>query len=288
MSMSEMEERANVLLEALPYIQRFHDEILVIKLGGGLIEEEELKKSIYQDIVLLSYVGMKPVIVHGGGSEISKELEKEGKESEFIEGLRVTDKETIEVLHKSLGGKINKEIVLGLEKHGGLALGISGIDGNLVLAEKIESEEGELGFVGEVERINPEIVEYLLDKNYIPVIAPMGADHNGNSLNLNADTVAAELAASLNSAKLIILTDVPGVLRDSENEKSLISELNPEEAKELMDDGTITEGMIPKTNACLRSIRKGVHRAHIINGEISHALILELLTESGIGTMIES
>ena len=282
-----MEKRASVLLEALPYIQRFHGEIMVIKIGGALIEDEELKDSIFRDLVLLDYVGMKPVLVHGGGSEISREMEKEGKESEFIEGLRVTDKETMEILHKSLGGKINKEIVLGLEKHGGLSLGISGIDGNLVLAHKLESEGGELGFVGEIDRINPEVVEYLLDKDYIPVIAPIGADESGNSLNLNADTVAAELAAALNAAKLIVLTDVPGVLEDPEDEDSLISMLTASEAKRLIEEETIRGGMIPKMQACLRGIEKGVNRAHIINGKTSHALLLELLTESGIGTMME-
>lgn len=282
-----MEDRTSLLLEALPYIQRFYGSTLVIKLGGALIEEEELKDSIYQDIVLLNYVGMKPLLVHGGGSEISKEMEKEGKKPEFVEGLRVTDEETMEILHKSLGGKINKDIVLGLEKHGGLALGISGIDGGLIQAEKIEGDGEELGFVGEVERINPEIIEYLIDKDYIPVIAPMGADKEGTSLNLNADTVSAELASSLGAEKLILLTDVPGVLEDPEDEDSLISELTPDKAQELIEEGKIKEGMIPKVQACLDSLEKGVKRTHIINGRTPHALILELLTESGIGTMIE-
>lgn len=281
-----MEERASILLEALPYIQRFYGKTLVVKLGGALIEEEEIKDSILQDLVLLNYVGMNPVVVHGGGSEISKEMEKEGKKPEFVEGLRVTDEETMEILHKSLGGKINKDIVLGLEKHGGLAMGVSGIDGNLVEAEKIESEE-DLGFVGEVKTINPEIIEYLLKEDYIPVIAPMGADKEGNSLNLNADAVAAELAASLNSEKMILLTDVSGVLENPEDEDSLISELSLEEAQSLIEEGNITEGMIPKVEACIESVKSGVSRTHIIGGKSPHALLLELLTESGIGTMIE-
>lgn len=282
-----MEERTSVLLEALPYIQRFYGRTLVIKLGGTLIEEVDLKDSIYQNLVLLDYVGMKPVVVHGGGAEISRQMEKEGKEAEFIEGLRVTDSETMEILHKSLGGKINKEIVLGLEKHGGLAMGVSGIDGNLVQATKLDGEKGELGLVGEVEKIEPEIIEYLIDKDYIPVIAPMGADREGNSLNLNADTVAAELAAALKAEKLIILTDVPGVLEDPEDEDSLISELTLKEAQNLIDEGIIKGGMIPKVKACLKSVEKGVKRAHIIDGTIPHSLLLELLTESGIGTMIK-
>lgn len=282
-----MKERESVLLEALPYIQRFYGKVLVIKLGGALIEEEKLKDSILQDLVLLNYVGMQPVVVHGGGSEVSKEMEKEGKKPEFIEGLRVTDEETMEILHKSLGGKINKEIVLGLEKHGGLALGVSGIDGNLVQAKKLSGEKEELGFVGEIEKVNPEIIEYLIDKDYIPVIATIGADKEGVGLNLNADTVAAELAVSLNAEKLILLTDVPGVLKDPEDEDSLISKLSLEEAQELIEEDTITEGMIPKVKACIKSIEGEVNRTHIIDGTTPHALLLELLTESGIGTMIE-
>ncbi|KXA99574.1 acetylglutamate kinase [candidate division MSBL1 archaeon SCGC-AAA261O19] len=283
-----MEERASILLEALPYIQRFYGKTLVIKLGGTLLEDEELKDSIYQDIVLLNYVGMKPTIVHGGGTEISKEMEKAGKKPEFIEGLRVTDEETMEILHKSLGGKINKEIVLGLNKHGGHAIGVSGMDGGLVQAKKIESKSGEdLGFVGEVEEINPSITQYLLDEDYIPVIAPIGADKEGNSLNLNADIVAAELAPSLEAEKLILLTDVPGVLEDPNDEDSLISSLTLEEAQKLVEDEKITEGMIPKVQACVKCVESGVERAHIINGETPHSLLLELLTEGGIGTMIE-
>ncbi len=280
-----MEERTSILLEALPYIQNFYGKVLVIKLGGGLIEEEEVRNSIYEDLVLLNYVGMKPVVIHGGGSEVSREMKKEGKTPEFIEGLRVTDKETIEILHKSLGGKINKEIVLGLEKNGGLALGISGIDGNLVQAKKIGEEE--LGFVGEVEKINPELINYLTEKDYIPVIAPIGADQNGNSLNLNADTVAAELASALNAEKLILLTDVPGVLEDPDDEDTLISKLTVEEAENLMESENITEGMIPKVESCIEGVENGVNRSHIIDGTTSHTLLLELLTESGIGTMIE-
>lgn len=280
-----MKEKTSILLEALPYIQRFHGKVLVIKISGALIEEEETRNSIYRDLVLLSYVGMKPVIIHGGGGEVSREMKKEGKKPEFKEGLRVTDEETMEILHKSLGGKINKEIVLGLEKNGGLALGISGIDGNLVQAEKIGGEE--LGYVGEVDKINPELINYLTEEDYIPVIAPIGADREGNSLNLNADIVAGELASALNAEKLIILTDVQGVLEDPDDEDSLISKLSVEKAEELIENEKITEGMIPKTKACIKSVNNEVNRAHIIDGTTSHTLLLELLTESGIGTMLE-
>ncbi len=280
-----MEEKTSVLLEALPYIQSFYGEVLVIKLGGALIEDDEVRKSLCRDLVLLNYVGMKPVVIHGGGGEVSREMKKEGKTPEFIEGLRVTDKETMEILHKSLGGKINKEIVLGLERNGGLALGVSGLDGNLIEAEKIREEE--LGFVGEVSGINPELINYLIDEDYIPVIAPIGADQDGDSLNLNADVVAAELASSLGAEKLILLTDVPGVLDDPDDEDTLISELTVDEADDLIDSEKIRGGMVPKVNACIDCVKDGVERAHIINGTVSHALILELLTESGIGTMIE-
>lgn len=282
-----LQKRASVLLEALPYIRRFHGKIIVLKLGGALMEEKDLVDSICQDIVLLNYVGMKPLVVHGGGSEISKEMEKVGKKPEFIEGLRVTDEETMEILHKSLGGKINKEIVLGLEKHGGKAMGLSGIDGGLVRAKKIEGRGEELGLVGEVEEIDPSITEYLINTGYIPVIAPMGADADGTSLNLNADTVAAELSCSLKAEKFILLTDVPGVLEDPEDEGSLISLLSLKDAQKLIQDKTVTEGMIPKLKACTESVEGGVRRAHIIDGTAPHALLLELLTESGIGTMIE-
>lgn len=281
-----MEERSSTLLEALPYIQKFYGKIIVIKLGGSLLEDKEQKESILRDLVLLKYIGIKPVVIHGGGSAISKEMEKIGKKPEFVEGLRVTDEETIDIIHKSLGGKINKELVLGIQKHGGTAIGISGIDGNLVQAEKLEGEKEELGYVGEVESINPGIIEYLLDQDFMPVIASIGADENGTSLNLNADHVAAELASALKAEKLIFMTDVPGILEDPEEKDSLIPELTSKKAEELMEKQTITEGMIPKVKACLDGINGGVNRTHIINGKNDHSLLLELLTESGIGTMI--
>jgi acetylglutamate kinase len=282
-----MQNRARVLLEALPYIQRFHGKTLVIKLGGGLVEEPKLSGSICQDVVLLNYVGMKPVLVHGGGSEVTQEMQKAGKKPKFIGGLRVTDKETMEILHKSLVGKINKELVLGISKHGGRAEGISGIDGGLIQAKKLKKGRADLGLVGKVERIDPAIIHYLISTECVPVIAPLGVDAKGRSLNVNADMVAAELAANMKAEKLIILTNVPGVLRKPKDKKSLISRLSVKQAKKLIRSGTIKKGMIPKVKACIRATQGGVARAHIIDGTAPHALLLELLTESGIGTMIE-
>ncbi len=282
-----MHKRASVLLEALPYIQRFHGKTLVLKLGGSLIGDPKLLDSICQDVVLLNYVGMKVVLVHGGGSEISQEMEKAGKKPKFVEGLRVTDEETMEILHKSLVGKVNKSIVLGLSKHGGRAVGTSGIDGGLIQAKKLKRGKAELGLVGEVEQINPAIINYLISTGYIPVIAPLGAGKNGTSLNLNADTVTAELAAAMNAEKFILLTNVPGVLKNSKKKSSLISRLTVKEAKRLIKGNTIKEGMIPKVGACVKAVEGGVARAHIIDGTASHALLLEILTKGGIGTMIE-
>jgi acetylglutamate kinase len=282
-----MHKRASVLLEALPYIQRFHGKTLVLKLGGSLIGDPKLLDSICQDVVLLSYVGMKVVLVHGGGSEISQEMEKAGKKPKFVEGLRVTDEETMEILHKSLVGKVNKAIVLGLSKHGGRAVGTSGIDGGLIQAKKLKRGKAELGLVGEVEQINPAIINYLISTGYIPVIAPLGAGKNGTSLNLNADTVTAELAAAMKAEKFILLTNVPGVLKNPKKKSSLISRLTVKEAKRLIKGGTIKGGMVPKVEACVKAVEGGAARTHIIDGTASHALLLEILTKGGIGTMIE-
>lgn len=291
-----MQDRATILLEALPYIQQFHGKTIAIKLGGSVMENEKLLDSLLRDIVLLSYVGMKIVIVHGGGAEVSEEMRKLGKKPKFIEGLRVTDEETMEILHEQLAGKINKEIVLGINKHGGRALGISGMDGNLIRAHKLlyktttskgREVEVDLGFVGEVEHINPTVINYLVGTGYIPVIAPIGIDTEGHSLNINADIVAAELAVAMHAKKLILLTDVVGVMRDPNDEKSLISTLTSDDVHKLMQEGVIKKGMIPKVEACLKAVQGGVERAHIINGTTPHVLLLEILTESGVGTMIE-
>jgi acetylglutamate kinase len=269
---------------------------MVIKLGGSIMESEELLDSMLKDLVLLNYVGIKTVVVHGGGRDITEEMRKLGKEPKFIHGLRVTDEETMEILHEQLAGKINKQIVLGIAKHGGRAVGISGMDGNFIRAKKMvykhttrtgREVEVDLGLVGEVEMINPSIIEYLVNSNYVPVIAPVGVDAKGRSLNLNADIVAAELAVAMHANKLILLTDVAGVLKDPKDEKTLIPRLTVDEAEKLIQNGTIKKGMIPKIEACIKAIRMGVERAHIINGNVKHAILLELLTESGIGTMIE-
>jgi acetylglutamate kinase len=291
-----MQDRATVMLEALPFIREFHGKTIVIKLGGGVMEKDKQLDSLLRDIVLMSYVGMKIVVVHGGGPEVSEEMRKQGKKPKFIEGLRVTDEETMEILHEQLAGKVNKEIVLGLNKYGARAVGISGMDGNFIRAHKLlyktttskgREVEVDLGFVGEVEQINPTVINYLVGTGYIPVIAPIGIDAEGHSLNINADTVAAELAAAIHAKKLVLLTNVAGVMRDPSNEKTLISQLTPEETQKLIQEGVIKKGMIPKVEACLKAVQGGVERAHVLKGTTPHVLLLEILTESGVGTMIE-
>ncbi|MDI6643087.1 MAG: acetylglutamate kinase [Candidatus Hodarchaeaceae archaeon] len=292
----KMQDRATVMLEALPYIQEFHGKTILIKLGGGVMEKEKLLDSLLRDIVFLNNVGMKIVIVHGGGPEVSEEMRKLGKKPKFVEGLRVTDEETMEILHEQLAGKLNKEIVLGINKHGGRAVGISGMDGNFIRAHKLRYKtttskgrevEVDLGFVGEVEQINPTVINYLVGTGYIPVIAPIGIDGEGHSLNINADIVAAELAAAMHAKKLILLTNVAGVMRDPNDEKTLISVLTVDEAQKLIQEGVVKKGMIPKIEACLRAMQGGVERCHILNGTTPHVILLEILTKGGVGTMIE-
>jgi acetylglutamate kinase len=291
-----MQDRASVWLEALPYLQQFHGKTIVIKIGGSVLGKEEALSSLLQDVVLLSLFGMKIVIVHGGGPEISEEMRKLGIKPKFIEGLRVTDERTMEILHEQLAGKINTQIVLGINQHGGKAFGISGMDGSFIRARKLlyktttskgKEVEIDLGLVGEVEKIDPTIINNLVKSGCIPVITPIGIDSEGRSLNINADTVAAELAEAMHAKKLILLTDVIGVMRDPNDEKTLISQLTTEEAKKLIQEGVIKKGMIPKVEACLKAVEGGVERAHILKGTIPHVLLLEILTKSGIGTMIE-
>lgn len=291
-----MKDRASVLLEALPYIQRFHGKVIIIKIGGSVLGEEKMLDTLLQDVVLLNLFGMKVVVVHGGGPEISEEMRKLKIKPKFIEGLRVTDEKTMEILHEQLAGKINKQIVLGINHHGGKAFGISGMDGNLIRARKLiyktttskgEEVEVDLGLVGEVEKIDPAIIHNLIRGSCIPVITPIGVDAEGRSLNINADTTAAKLAEAMRAKKLILLTDVVGVMRDPNDEKTLISVLTVDEAQKLIQDGVIKKGMIPKVDACLKAIQGGVERCHILKGEMPHALLLEILTESGIGTMLE-
>ncbi len=286
-----MIEKAEVLLEALPYIRRFSGKTLVIKYGGHAMEEGELKESFAQDVVLLKFVGMKPVVVHGGGPQIGEMLERLGLPSRFVRGMRVTDAATMEVVEMVLN-KINQEIVALINRHGGRAVGLSGKDGELVLARKIRmavAEEGrppeevDLGMVGDIIRVNPHVVEALGASSFIPVIAPVGAGEGGETYNINADLVAGRLAAALRAEKLILLTDVEGICDQSGR---LLSTLSSKEAHALIQEGTIRGGMIPKVQCCLEALEGGVQKVHVINGRVRHAVLLEIFTKEGVGTQV--
>lgn len=285
-------ERANMLVETLPYIKEFYGKTIVIKYGGHAMINEDLKKAVMMDLVLMKFVGMHPVVVHGGGPEITALLNKLGKESQFINGLRVTDAETMEIVEMVLVGKVNKSIVSGINHHGGKAVGLSGKDGNLIEAkpQKVTSVNGngekvshDLGYVGEVERVNPGLVETLIHEGYIPVIAPTGTGQDGESYNINADYVAGALAQALKAYKLVLLTDVEGI-KGSRGE--LISSLDVEQVPKLIETGIISGGMIPKVECCVKALTGGVSRTHIIDGRIPHSTLLELFTDEGIGTMV--
>ena len=283
----------DVLIEALPYIKKFHNKKILIKYGGHAMIDDEAMSSTARDTVLLKYVGMKPIIVHGGGPEISRSMDKLGKEPEFIEGLRVTDEETMEIIEMVLVGKISTEIVSQLIKHDGDAISVSGKDSSLIFAHrkgasKIEGIKGEvdLGLVGEVDCINTDLLDMFVENNYIPVISPVGIAEDGTSLNLNADTAAGEVAGAVDAEKLIILTDVPGVLRDPNDPNSLIPKIRISEVPELIEQGILSGGMIPKIETCVRAIENGVKSCHIIDGRKKHSLLLEIFTTEGIGTMI--
>jgi len=271
-------EKADVLLEALPYIQRFAGKVMVVKYGGHAMENEELKDSFAQDVVLLKYVGMHPVIVHGGGPQIDAALNAQGVASRFVRGMRVTDAATMDVVEQVLVGKINKEIVTLLNRHGGRAVGLSGKDGELVVARKRPGAD-DLGLVGEVVGVNPRVIDAL--EGFVPVIAPTAAGADGQTYNINADVVAGKIAEALRAEKLILLTDVEGVrARDG----SLLDTLAADTAVELIADGTIAGGMIPKVECCVDALRGGVKQAHVIDGRVRHALLLEVLTSRGVGT----
>ncbi len=272
---------SDVLINALMYIQKFKNKLFVIKLGGEVMLNENVMNTISQDIILLNSVNIKPVVIHGGGYEISNAMKKFGKKPRFVEGLRVTDEETMDIVKMVLIGKVNSEIVSRINKHGGNAVGISGKSGKLFLAKR-KNDKIDLGLVGEIVRVNSEIVKLLIDKNYIPVISPVGFSNDGTSLNINADTAAAKLAISLNANKLIIMTSVGGVL--DENNR-VISRLSIKEAEDLIKRGIANKGMIPKLNSCIESLKNGVERAHIIKSR-EHALIEEIFTSKGIGTMV--
>ncbi|MGH7885433.1 MAG: acetylglutamate kinase [Thermodesulfobacteriota bacterium] len=291
--MKELINKAQILVEALPYIKDFHGKTIVIKYGGSIGKED--LSNFASDLMLMKYVGIKPVVIHGGGPQIEENLEKLGIKSEFIAGLRVTDDITMEVAEMVLVGKVNQQIIASIQKEGGKAVGLSGKEGNTIIAAKIEigkilkqngiklPKNTDLGNVGEVVKINPELIRSLEDSGYIPVIAPIGTDENGNTYNINADHVAGKVAGALNAEKLILLTNVPGIL-DSKN--VLISSLTEKEAKKLIKSETISKGMIPKVNCAFEAINEGVKKVHIIDGTLKRALILELFTDSGIGTEI--
>ena len=277
--------QAEILIQALPYIQKWSGSVFVIKYGGAAMVEDTLAQAVMQDVVLMHCVGIQPVIVHGGGPEVSEAMKRLGKQPTFVQGLRVTDAETMEIVEMVLTGKTNRRLVAAIHQQGGRAVGISGKDGNLLVARKLESEP-DLGFVGEVEQVNPEILHALLREGYIPVVSPVGIGRDGASYNLNADHVAGVLAPALGATKLLLLTDVPGVLSDPDNPDSLISELSHEQAARMLEAGRISGGMIPKLQACLTALGGGVSRAHILDGRIPHALLIEVFTDTGIGTMI--
>lgn len=278
-------KKAEVLIEALPYIQRFNRKVIVVKYGGSAMIDEELKKNVIEDVTLLKLVGFKPIIVHGGGKEISKWIEKSGKEAKFVNGLRVTDEETMEIAEMVLG-KVNKSLVQKIEQLGVRAIGISGKDGALLKVDKKYSNGEDIGYVGDVKEVNAKILWDLLEKDFLPVIAPIGMDDNYDTYNINADDAACAIAKAMKSEKLAFLTDVEGVMRDPSDKSSLISELTLSEAEGLIEDGTVGGGMLPKLNNCMDAIREGVSRVHILDGRIPHCLLLEIFTNRGIGTAI--
>lgn len=275
-------QRAEILTQALPYIQEYRNKIIVVKYGGNAMISEELKEAVIGDLVLLSLIGIKVVLVHGGGPEINDLLKKTGKKSEFIDGLRVTDEETIEAVQMVLAGKINKNLVNKIENMGGKAVGLCGIDGHMIKAKQLDDVHG---FVGDITDVNTEIITDLLDKDYIPVISTVGYDNENNSYNINADTAAAYIAGALKAESLINMTDIPGLLRDMNDTSTLIKKLYVSDARELMHDGVISGGMIPKVQCCTEAIRMGVKKVFIIDGRIPHAILIETLTDEGIGTM---
>ncbi|MBR1760736.1 MAG: acetylglutamate kinase [Schwartzia sp.] len=288
------QDTANLLVEALPYFQKFSGKTIVVKYGGNAMVSEELKEKVMQDVTLMKQVGIRPVIVHGGGPDITGFLKKVGKHSEFVSGLRVTDEETMEIVGMVLIGKVNAEIVTRLNVCGNRAIGLSGVDAGLIRARKklaVVHEDGgeqtvDIGHVGEVESVDAAILEDNLDRGYIPVVAPIGVGEDGSQYNINADTAAAAIAGALRAEKLLLLTDVEGVYKNYEDKSSFISSLTKAEAESYIEDGTISGGMIPKAEACLTALRQGAHKTSIIDGRLPHSLLLELFTEQGIGTEI--
>ena len=290
-------QKAKILVNALPYIKKYYGQTIVIKYGGSAMVDKTARKQFIKDVVLMKYIGINPVIVHGGGPEINEMLKKVGKESKFIAGNRVTDEETVEIVEMVLSGKVNKGIVADINKYGGKAVGISGKDDNMILVrqkyieEKSENSKEtkkiDIGFVGEIENINTEIIKVLEKSDYIPVISSIGTDKNGQTYNINADYVAGEIAGKLNADRMIFLTDVDGILLDYNDKQTLIDEIDVYHVNKLIEKGVISGGMLPKVNTCLKAIEKGVENVIILNGKLEHSLLLELFTEEGAGTLIK-
>lgn len=278
-------QRAEILTQALPYIQKYNNKIIVIKYGGNAMINDELKEAVMGDIVLLSLIGIKVVLVHGGGPEITEMLGKVGKKSEFVNGLRVTDKETVDIVQMVLAGKVNKNLVNQLQCKGGKAIGLCGMDGHMIKAKPVNTQ---LGYVGDVTDVNVEPILDVLEKGYIPVISTVGYDLEGNTYNINADTAAARIAGELKAECLISMTDIVGLLRDKDDPSTLIPKVYVSDAPKLIKDGVISGGMIPKINCCIEAIRRGVHKVFILDGRVPHAILIEILTDEGLGTMFTS
>ena len=284
-------EKAKILTQALPFIKRYHGKTIVIKYGGSAMTDQKIKEQFIQDVVLMKFVGINPVVVHGGGPEINAMLEKIGKESRFVEGNRVTDLETVEIVEMILSGKVNKDLVSNINRHGGRAIGLSGKDDNMILVEKKfiekDGETIDIGYVGEIKEINTDIIDMLDFNNYIPVISTIGVDKEGQTYNINADYVAGEIAGKIKADRLIFLTDVDGIMQDHTNKETLISDITRKEVEILIEDGTISGGMLPKVETCLHALKKGVENVIILNGKIEHSILLELFTEEGAGTLLK-
>lgn len=285
MGMEILLQKAGVLIEALPYIQKFNRQIIVVKYGGSAMLDDELKKKVIQDVTLLKLVGFKPIIVHGGGKDINKWVEKSGMEPKFINGLRVTDEQTMEIAEMVLG-RVNKSLVQMVEELGVRAIGISGKDGALLKVEKKYSDGEDIGFVGEIKEVNAQILYDLLEKDFLPIVCPIGLDDKFETYNINADDAACAIAKSVNAEKLAFLTDVEGLYKDFNDKSTLISEMTATEAKALIDSGTLGGGMLPKLKNCIDAIDEGVSRVHILDGRIPHCVLLEIFTNKGIGTAI--
>ncbi len=281
--MKDLVDKAEVLVEALPYMRRFVDKTIVIKYGGHAMVDEELRASFARDVVLLKFIGLRPVIVHGGGPQIAETLDRIGKKSVFVAGLRVTDDETMDVVEMVLGGKINREIVELVQRSGGRAVGLTGSDGAMIRARRKRVNDQDLGRVGEVVSVDPQAIAAVASAGFVPVVAPIGSDDSGQSYNVNADEVAGALAGALGAEKLMLLTDIDGVL-DEKGE--LIPQLSIEEARKLIAEGTIREGMIPKVDCCIEALSRGVRRSHIVDGRVLHAVLLEIFTDGGVGTLL--